>query len=106
MTDIEWLSGDWRESGGFRERLNSVLQEFSDEMGMQELADWGIDKMTIRIWLNGRVPPRISSMTRLSLATGISLDWLAFGDDQYKDRICKQLVEAGLRACPECDGQK
>lgn len=102
--DRSWVEG--REHIGFKGRLEHVLEKFSDPSGREVLAAYGITETTINSWRKSRLTPQFSCLARLSLATNVSLNWLAFGDEYEITRVAKSTNEMMANFCPKCDGKK
>lgn len=90
----------------FRIQLGNRLREVEKHVGSREraakLAEVAIS--TLQSWVEGKAAARIEALAKLSVETGFSLDWLAFGSEpkhrDYSkfahgdDRIVRDRAEA------------
>ena len=101
--DRSWIES--QENTDFEARLEHVLEKASDPGGRELLETFGIGETTISGWRKSRLTPQFSSLARLSLATNVSLNWLAFGDEYEITRVAKSTHEMMTKFCPKCDGE-
>ncbi len=81
-------------------RLRVLEQQFKNRAEAAKAA--GVVTKTYQTWVSGRSIPSIKAMANLAKATGVSLDWIAYGEGQGPSGIsvdeCTDLKIAELRS--------